>query len=159
MSRHTSTASEMQVTQETPCVASAERRFRILLVDDEPNILNALRRVFRREPYDIVTASSGHDALSLLENEPCHLMLSDFRMPRMDGGELIRRVRARYPEMVRIMLTGHADTTAVMDAINRNSRALSKLPESVESVMKRMCVPSGDHAGSNSLPGLPRKSR
>lgn len=92
-------------------------RYRLLLVDDEPGVLNALRRVFRQESYEVVTAASGPEALGLLREEPFHVVISDFMMPVMNGGELLRQVRQLRPETIRIMLTGHADVNAVMGAM------------------------------------------
>jgi type II secretory ATPase GspE/PulE/Tfp pilus assembly ATPase PilB-like protein/DNA-binding response OmpR family regulator len=98
--------------QETPAP-----RYRLLLVDDEPNVLNALRRVFRQESYEVVTASSGPEALGLLREEPFHVVIADFMMPVMNGGELLRQARQLRPETIRIMLTGHADVNAVLGAM------------------------------------------
>ena len=95
--------------------------YRILLVDDEPNVLKALQRVFSQENYVVVTASGGQEALELLRNEPFHLMISDYMMPGMSGAELLKQVKAIKPEIIRIMLTGHADTNAVMGAINEGA--------------------------------------
>ncbi|MDO8310341.1 MAG: response regulator, partial [Sideroxyarcus sp.] len=95
--------------------------YRILLVDDEPNVLKALQRVFRQENYAIVTASGGQEALELLRKEPFHLMISDYMMPGISGAELLKQVKALKPEIIRIMLTGHADTNAVMGAINEGA--------------------------------------
>ena len=95
--------------------------YRILLVDDEPNVLKALQRVFRQENYAVLTASGGQEALALLSREPFHLMISDYMMPGMTGAELLRQVKAIKPEIIRIMLTGHADTSAVMGAINEGA--------------------------------------
>lgn len=95
----------------------AAQRYRLLLVDDEQGILNALKRVFRKEHYEIVTASSAPEALGLLQHDPFQLVISDFMMPVMDGGELLRQVRQMRPDTIRIMLTGHADVNAVMGAV------------------------------------------
>lgn len=92
-------------------------RYQILFVDDEPNVLNALKRIFRQENYQILTAADGEEALEVLCREPCQLMISDYMMPKMNGAELLRKVKADYPEMIRIMLTGHADMNAVMAAV------------------------------------------
>ena len=99
----------------------ANTAYRILLVDDEPNVLNALRRVFRQENYAVTMASGGQEALALLRKEPFHLMISDYMMPGMNGAELLKQVKALKPEVIRIMLTGHADTGAVMGAINEGA--------------------------------------
>lgn len=91
--------------------------YHILLVDDESGVLNALRRVFRQENYQIHVAMSGEEALGLLERQPCQLIISDFMMPGMNGVQLLRQAREKHPDLMRIMLTGHADTEAVMGAI------------------------------------------
>ena len=95
--------------------------YQILLVDDEPNVLNSLKRVFRQENYKIFTANNGEEALKVLAKEKCQLMISDFKMPVMNGGELMRRAKAEHPEMIRILLTGHADAEAVMTAIKEGA--------------------------------------
>ena len=95
--------------------------YRMLLVDDEPNVLNALQRVFRQENYVVVTAANGQAALDLLRKETFHLMISDYMMPGMTGAELLKQAKAIKPEMIRIMLTGHADTGAIMGAINEGA--------------------------------------
>ena len=95
--------------------------YRILLVDDEPNVLSALRRIFRRENYQIESAMSGEEALKVLAQNEFQLMISDFKMPEMDGAVLLKRVKDLYPDVIRIMLTGYADTDAVMGAINEGA--------------------------------------
>lgn len=95
--------------------------YRILLVDDEPNVLKALQRIFHQENYYIVTAASGAEALDHLRSGAFQLMISDYMMPGMNGAELLKHARAIQPEMIRIMLTGHADTGAVMGAINEGA--------------------------------------
>ncbi len=91
--------------------------YRLLLVDDEPNILSSLQRMFRKENYQINTATNAREALDILGREKFHLIISDQMMPGMSGAELLQQVRECYPDTIRIMLTGHADTTAVMGAI------------------------------------------
>lgn len=95
--------------------------YRILLVDDEPNVLKALERIFRQENYRITTATSGIEALDHLKNGTFQLMISDYMMPQMNGAELLKQAKATQPDMIRIMLTGHADTGAVMGAINEGA--------------------------------------
>ena len=95
--------------------------YRLLLVDDEPNVLRALQRVFRQENYEIVTASGAQEALALMRRESFHLIISDHMMPGMNGAELLKQVKTIRPEVIRIMLTGHADTNAVMGAINEGA--------------------------------------
>jgi response regulator RpfG family c-di-GMP phosphodiesterase len=92
---------------------------RILCVDDEPNILSALRRLFRPQGYQVLTAESGAEGLKLLESEQVDVVISDMRMPEMDGARFLEQVRARWPDTVRMLLTGYADIQSILDAINR----------------------------------------
>ncbi len=92
--------------------------YRVLLVDDEPNVLSSLKRIFRQENYEILTANNADEALHMLKTKSVHLVISDFKMPGMNGAELLQRIKERYPDTIRIMLTGHADSNAVMGAIN-----------------------------------------
>lgn len=100
----------------------------LLLVDDEDNILNSLRRVLRNEPYRLLTAGSGEAALALLEQQPVDLVISDARMPGMDGATLLAEVQQRWPQCLRILLTGYADITTTVKAINEGQiyRYISK---------------------------------
>ncbi|GGY59849.1 HD domain-containing phosphohydrolase [Marinobacter zhanjiangensis] len=91
---------------------------RVLLVDDEENILRSLKRLLRREPYEVVTAESGDAAIGVLENERVDLIISDARMPGMDGPTLLSTARRRWPWIVRILLTGYADMNSTIKAIN-----------------------------------------
>ncbi len=121
MSRYASLFTGDQPDTISKPVTQAPKRYQILLVDDEANVLSALMRVFRQENYRILTASNGQQALDVLAKEPCQLMISDFKMPGMHGGELMKQAKAKYPDMIRIMLTGHADTDAVMSAIKEGA--------------------------------------
>jgi putative nucleotidyltransferase with HDIG domain len=100
----------------------------ILLVDDEPGILSSLRRLLRPAGYKIHAAGSGKAGLEILEREPIDLVLSDMRMPEMDGAKFLEQVRNRWPETTRILLTGYSDVTSTIDAINRGEiyRYISK---------------------------------
>jgi response regulator RpfG family c-di-GMP phosphodiesterase len=92
---------------------------RILFVDDEQMILKTLRRLFIDSGVDILTAESGEEGLEILENDPpVHIVVSDYRMPGMNGVEFLKTVNARWPETVRIVLSGYADTASVVAAIN-----------------------------------------
>lgn len=86
-------------------------RDRVLFVDDEPHLLAALRRMLRpeRERWDVRFASSGAEALALLAQEPADAIVSDLRMPGMDGADLLARVQRGYPATARIILSGQAD--------------------------------------------------
>ncbi len=90
----------------------------VLLVDDEPSVLSALRRLFRTQGYRIEQATGGADALALMRNTPVDLVVSDMRMPGMDGAAFLAQVRTLYPMAARILLTGYADITSTIAAIN-----------------------------------------
>jgi response regulator RpfG family c-di-GMP phosphodiesterase len=91
----------------------------VLCVDDEPNILSALKRVLRGAGHCVLSATSGAMAIGVLEQMPVDMVISDMRMPGMDGAQLLEKVHARWPHVVRVLLTGHADMAATVAAINR----------------------------------------
>ncbi|WP_179953374.1 response regulator [Desulfobotulus mexicanus] len=91
----------------------------ILCVDDETGILQALKRLLRREAYQILTAASAEEALEILQREKVHVMISDQRMPGMDGTDLFSRVRKKWPNIIRIILSGYTDIDSITEAINR----------------------------------------
>lgn len=91
----------------------------ILCVDDEPHILSSLRRLFRGEGYEILVANSGAEGLELLSKHPVDVIISDMRMPVMDGVVFLERAREASPNSVRMLLTGYADVGQVMGAVNR----------------------------------------
>ncbi|MGQ5523028.1 HD domain-containing phosphohydrolase [Chitinimonas sp. PSY-7] len=90
----------------------------ILFVDDEANILSSLRRLFRSSNYNVLTANSAREALGLFEQGPIDLVVSDMRMPEQSGAELLTQVKGQWPNTVRIILTGHADLSDTIRAIN-----------------------------------------
>lgn len=101
---------------------------KILLVDDEPNVLLAMQRQLRKR-FDIRTAQSGEEALRLLKQEgPFAVIVSDMRMPNMNGIELLKQVKGLYPDTVRLVLTGYADQETAIEAVNSGQifRFLSK---------------------------------
>lgn len=97
----------------------AARQPTLLLVDDEPNILASLRRLFRPAGYKVLSAESGAAGLQLLEQEHVDLVISDMRMPEMDGARFLELVRERWPGTVRLLLTGYSDVSSILAAINR----------------------------------------
>jgi DNA-binding NtrC family response regulator len=91
--------------------------YKIMIVDDEAANLRLLERLFRQD-YNVLTAESGADALSLLEQHDVALIITDQRMPGMSGIELLRRTMTIRPHMVRIILTGYTDVESLVEAIN-----------------------------------------
>jgi response regulator RpfG family c-di-GMP phosphodiesterase len=94
------------------------RKPRVLLVDDEPMVLDGLVLHLRRK-YEVVVATSGRDGLVAMEKEPFAVVVSDMRMPGMDGAEFLSRARSAAPETVRVLLTGHADFEVALAAVNQ----------------------------------------
>ncbi|HCI13114.1 MAG TPA: diguanylate cyclase [Gallionellaceae bacterium] len=93
----------------------------LLIVDDEPHILNTLIRLFRNRGFYLLTASSGEEALRLLASNEVEVILTDQRMPNMTGSELLSRAKVLYPGTVRMVLSGYSDVEAITDAINRGN--------------------------------------
>lgn len=91
----------------------------ILCVDDEPSILSALRRLFRAHGFQVLAAESGQAGLDLLDTQAVDLVISDMRMPHMDGVVFLEHVRQRKPDILRLLLTGYADLASITGAINR----------------------------------------
>ncbi len=90
----------------------------LLFVDDEASILSSLRRLFRPCGYRILTAGSGAEGLQVLAQETVNLVISDMRMPEMDGAHFLEQVREHWPAVARMLLTGHADIGSTIAAIN-----------------------------------------
>ena len=93
----------------------------LLLVDDEAFILNALKRLLRRDGYQILTAEGGRQGLDVLATTPVDVIVSDQRMPGMTGVEFLREARKRFPDTVRIVLSGYTELQSVTDAINEGA--------------------------------------
>lgn len=93
----------------------------ILLVDDEANILSALTRLLRPAGYNILRAGSGREGLELLAQHEVGVIVSDQRMPEMTGAEFLHKAHERYPDTIRIMLSGYTELNSVTDAINHGA--------------------------------------
>ncbi|MDD3353187.1 HD domain-containing phosphohydrolase [Zoogloea sp.] len=102
--------------------------FTLLCVDDEANILSSLRRLFRPHGYTVLIASGGAEGLEILDREKVDLIISDMRMPGMDGATFLTEARKRHPDVVRLLLTGYADMESTIAAINAGqiARYISK---------------------------------
>lgn len=100
----------------------------ILFVDDEPNVLRSIRRMLHglRQEWDMKFVESGHEALSLLAKEAFEVIITDMRMPQMDGAQLLTEVKKQYPHMVRIVLSGHTDKDMILKSVQQAHQYLSK---------------------------------
>lgn len=130
---------------------------RILFVDDDPTILQSLRRMLRtmRLEWDIKTAESGQQALQVMEQAPFDLVVSDIRMPIMDGAQFLKEVKTRYPDTIRIILSGQSDDEALMRAVGTMHQFLSKPcdPETLKQVITR-AISLRDYLNNPSLQQL-----
>jgi len=116
------------MNQTAPLEPAPDAKPTLLFIDDEANILAALKRLFRPLGYHILTAESSAEALALLEKENVDLVICDMRMAQMDGAEVLEQIRIKWPDVVRILLTGYSDITSTIAAINRGEiyRYISK---------------------------------
>lgn len=98
-----------------------QHKHRLLLVDDEVNVIQTLKRVLHKENYDIHTASSGKEGLRILSesNTPFSLIISDQQMPHMKGTEFLEQAKQIFPDTIRVLLTGYSDMDALIDAVNK----------------------------------------
>ena len=114
---------------------------RVLFVDDDPLILSGLRRMLRdqRQEWEMLFANSGDEALHMLAENACDIVVSDMRMPQMDGAELLQRVRTLYPAAVRIVLSGQSDKEAILRCVGPAHQFLSKpcVPERLRETIQR----------------------
>lgn len=97
----------------------SEIQHTILCLDDERNILQSLKRLLRKEGYNMLFASSGEEAFNLLAENDVHLVISDQRMPQMSGTEFLAKVKEKYPDVLRVILTGYTDVDSITESINK----------------------------------------
>ena len=90
----------------------------VLIVDDDPAVRDVVREAFSAEPYALLIAGSADDALDIMSRTQADVVISDEKMPGMSGSEFLSIVRKKYPDTIRIILTGHADLEAAIRAIN-----------------------------------------
>ncbi len=116
---------------------------RVLFVDDEPHLLDGLRgRLWRnRDTWHMEFVSSGEAALETLRREECDVIVTDIRMPSMDGAQLLRHVKQRHPQVIRIALSGYTEMEAALRALPVAHQFLSKPCEGdvIENVLERAC--------------------
>jgi diguanylate cyclase (GGDEF)-like protein/PAS domain S-box-containing protein len=101
-----------------PPLMAGEPVSHLLLIDDEPGVLNSLRRELRQENYQVLVAGNSVEALNLLATHPVDVVLTDLRLPDMNGVEFLRRVRMIYPEVIRMVLSGSTDVRNILKSVN-----------------------------------------
>jgi putative nucleotidyltransferase with HDIG domain len=107
---------------------SEDLRKRILFVDDEPMILKGLQRTLRkmRKVWDMTFAASAAEALAILDTHPMDVIISDMKMPEMDGSQLLAAVKQRHPHIVRLILSGHVEQETTINSVQLAHQCLSK---------------------------------
>lgn len=118
----------------------ASMKRQILFVDDEPRVLISIRRMLHgmRKEWDMQFAESGPDALSMLTKEPFDIIVTDIRMPGMDGAQLLSEVKKAYPNMVRFVLSGQSDKELILQSVRHAHQYLSK-PCDAEILKSKIC--------------------
>ncbi len=94
-------------------------KIRVMFVDDEANILSMIRRVLRHEPWEIEYYNNPQEAWQAIQKKPVDILVSDHRMEGMNGVELLARVKATYPETLRIIFSGYSEVSTLTEAINK----------------------------------------
>jgi DNA-binding NtrC family response regulator len=115
----------------------------IIIVDDTREVLASFKRELRKEPYNVFYVGGGEEALEILSENPCKLIISDIKMPKMDGFELLARVQELYPDTIRVVLSGHSDVELILNLVNKGGiyRYLTK-PWEMEDIKTiiRQCI-------------------
>jgi len=109
---------QLRQEKSLPVAAPHDETRTLLVVDDEAHILSAIRRLLRGEGYRVLTAGSAREALDILAGQPVQVILSDQRMPAMNGTEFLARVKVLHPGTVRIVLSGYTELESIMQAVN-----------------------------------------
>jgi response regulator RpfG family c-di-GMP phosphodiesterase len=104
--------------QEGTSSMTARAKHCVLIVDDEPNVCDSVHDLLRRE-FRVLKAHSAEAGYELMQQEEVHIVMSDQRMPRISGVELLTKLKTRYPHAVRMLFTGFADLESVIAAINQ----------------------------------------
>lgn len=110
----------------------------IVIIDDEPITLKQLRRILEKEGYQVSAFSNPQRALQQIETSPCHLVITDIRMPAMNGLELMTRVKARYPDTEVILITGYASVDGAVEATKEGAFYYLEKPFTPEQVRHRV---------------------
>ncbi|MBI9090548.1 MAG: sigma-54-dependent Fis family transcriptional regulator [Desulfobacterium sp.] len=110
----------------------------IVIIDDEPITLKQLRRILEKEGYQVAAFSNPQRALEQIKQNPCHLVISDVRMPTMDGLDLMTRVKARFPDMEVILITGYASLDGAVEATKEGAFYYLEKPFTPDQVRDRV---------------------
>ena len=112
-------------------------KIKILMVDDEERFLTTTQKLLAKKEIDVVTASSGAEALDLLKHRNIHVVILDVKMPGMDGNETLREIKARFPLVEVIMLTGHATVESAIDGLKSGATDYLMKPTGIDELIQK----------------------
>jgi DNA-binding NtrC family response regulator len=112
-------------------------KMKILLVDDEERFLTTTQKLLSKKGIDAVTAAGGAEALDLLKHRNIHVVILDVKMPGMDGNETLREIKARFPLVEVIMLTGHATVESAIDGLKSGATDYLMKPIGIDELIQK----------------------
>ena len=127
----------------------------VVVVDDEPPILDSLRRLLRKEPYELVTTGDPLEALKWIETHDVSVLITDERMPEMRGVDLLKAVRERSPTTVRVVLTGYPNSGMIIERVNKGIQRLITKPWNDEELKRTIRDLIEERAAEKRTLGVP----
>ncbi len=112
-------------------------KMRMLLVDDEERFLSTTKKLLERKSIDVLTATSGADALELIRTNRVHVVILDVKMPGMDGVTTLREIKSRFPMVEVIMLTGHATVESAIEGLKAGAVDYLMKPADIEEIIQK----------------------
>ncbi|WP_022666410.1 response regulator [Desulfospira joergensenii] len=112
-------------------------KMKIMLVDDEERYLQTTRKLIEKTGIETLTALNGNQALEILETRTVHVVILDVKMPGMDGNETLKAIKARYPLVEVIMLTGHATLDSAIDGLKSGANDYLVKPADIDEIIEK----------------------
>ncbi|MFO7557249.1 MAG: response regulator [Desulfobacterales bacterium] len=112
-------------------------KMKMMLVDDETRFLSTTSKLLAKKGYDVLTASSGAEALEKIRANPVHVVILDVKMPGMDGNETLREIKKQYPMVEVIMLTGHATVESAIDGLKSGAVDYLMKPADITEIIQK----------------------
>ncbi len=113
------------------------KKMRMMIVDDEERFLSTMKKLLAKKGYDVVTASSGAEALEIMSVQNIHVVILDVKMPSMDGNETLREIKKRFPLSEVIMLTGHATMESAVEGLKSGAIDYLMKPADLDDIIKK----------------------
>jgi DNA-binding NtrC family response regulator len=112
-------------------------KMKMMLVDDEERYLQTTRKLIEKKGYEVLTATSGKEALEKLKSQTVHVVILDVKMPGMDGNETLKAIKALYPLVEVIMLTGHATVDSAIDGLKSGASDYLMKPADIDEILEK----------------------